>query len=164
MAEGDQKIKILEEETKVLKGEIRRILVDLRALIMREDSPLNDRPFRRRAALADLAPGDETGLSRSIIPCFRGVIPQICSPANLIGVVINGPVRRKVCHEDNIADISRDRHGFHVRQVIRMNRKRWSLDVSPEMSKDTTSMGPRQDLHTAGLDGRIHQWNPAGRH
>ena len=59
MPEGDQKIETIEEEIKVLKGEVRRTLVDLRALLMREDSPLNEATFGRRAALEDLAQGED---------------------------------------------------------------------------------------------------------
>ena len=40
MADGDQRIEVLEDEMKVLKGEVSRTLVDLRALLMREESPL----------------------------------------------------------------------------------------------------------------------------
>ncbi len=59
MAADDQKLETLEEEIKVLKGEVRRTLVDLRALVMREDSPLSESAYGRRAALADMASGDE---------------------------------------------------------------------------------------------------------
>ena len=64
MAAEDQKLEAIEEEIKVLKGEVRRTLVDLRALVMREDSPLNENSFGRRAALNDLLPGDETPSAR----------------------------------------------------------------------------------------------------
>ena len=44
MAEADSKrLGALEDELKLLKGEGKRTLVDLRAFIMREDSPLNDK-------------------------------------------------------------------------------------------------------------------------
>ena len=43
MDDSDQRIGVLEEELKLLKGEVRRTLVDLRAFIMREESPLQDR-------------------------------------------------------------------------------------------------------------------------
>ena len=39
----DKRVEVLEEELKLLKGEVKRTLVDLRAFIMREDSPLNER-------------------------------------------------------------------------------------------------------------------------
>ena len=52
MAEGDTRIETLEDELKVLKGEVRRTLVDLRALLMREDSPLNENAIARRLMLA----------------------------------------------------------------------------------------------------------------
>ncbi len=48
MAEGDTRIETLEDELKVLKGEVRRTLVDLRALLMREDSPLNEAAIAQR--------------------------------------------------------------------------------------------------------------------
>ncbi len=51
MAEGDTRIETLEDELKVLKGEVRRTLVDLRALLMREDSPLNENAINRRLTL-----------------------------------------------------------------------------------------------------------------
>ena len=60
----DQKLEVLEEEIKVLKGEVRRTLVDLRALVMRADSPLGDSSIGRRAAMADLAPEEETAATR----------------------------------------------------------------------------------------------------
>ena len=56
MADVDTRVETLEDEIKVLKGEVRRTLVDLRALLMREDSPLNEGSFGRRAALLE---GDE---------------------------------------------------------------------------------------------------------
>ena len=37
------RLDIIEEELKLLKQELKRTLVDLRAFIMREDSPLNER-------------------------------------------------------------------------------------------------------------------------
>ena len=44
MAEVDAKrLDILEEELKFLKSEMKRTLVDIRAFIMKEDSPLNER-------------------------------------------------------------------------------------------------------------------------
>ncbi len=49
MAENDTRIETLEDEVKVLKGEVKRTLVDLRALLMREDSPLAEAGFSRRA-------------------------------------------------------------------------------------------------------------------
>jgi hypothetical protein len=39
MAESDTRLETLEDEVKVLKGEFKRTLVDLRALLMREDLP-----------------------------------------------------------------------------------------------------------------------------
>ena len=39
----DKRVDIIEEELKLLKGEVKRTLVDLRAFVMREDSPLNER-------------------------------------------------------------------------------------------------------------------------
>lgn len=59
MPEVDQKIEVLEEEIKVLKGEVRRTLVDLRAMLMREDSPLSEGSIGRRAALQDLDRGED---------------------------------------------------------------------------------------------------------
>ena len=43
MAGSDKKLEILEDELKLLKGEVKRTLVDLRAFVMREDSPLSER-------------------------------------------------------------------------------------------------------------------------
>ena len=60
----DQKLEVLEEEIKVLKGEVRRTLVDLRALVMRADSPLNESGVGRRGAMADLAPEVEAPATR----------------------------------------------------------------------------------------------------
>ena len=49
MAGSDQRLEALEDELKLLKGEVKRTLVDLRAFVMREDSPLNE-PQQRRPA------------------------------------------------------------------------------------------------------------------
>ncbi len=49
MADVDTRIETIEDEIKVLNGEIRRTLVDLRALLMREDSPLNEGALGRTA-------------------------------------------------------------------------------------------------------------------
>ena len=43
MAGSDQRLEVLEDELKLLKGEVKRTLVDLRAFVMAEDSPLNER-------------------------------------------------------------------------------------------------------------------------
>ncbi len=43
MPSSDKRLEVLEDELKLLKGEVKRTLVDLRAFVMREDSPLNDR-------------------------------------------------------------------------------------------------------------------------
>jgi hypothetical protein len=53
MAENDTRLETLEDEVKVLKGEVKRTLVDLRALLMREDSPLGDGALGRRMATSD---------------------------------------------------------------------------------------------------------------
>ena len=50
MAESDTRLETLEDEVKVLKGEVKRTLVDLRALLMREDSPLAEAGFSHRTA------------------------------------------------------------------------------------------------------------------
>ena len=64
MAEVDTRIETLEDEIKVLKGEVRRTLVDLRALLMREDSPLNEGTFGRTAALQNPEIGGEPTVTR----------------------------------------------------------------------------------------------------
>ena len=43
MVNSDNRLGALEDELKLLKGEVKRTLVDLRAFVMREDSPLSDR-------------------------------------------------------------------------------------------------------------------------
>ena len=43
MAGAEERIEVLEDELKLLKGEVKRTSVDLRAFVMREDSPLNER-------------------------------------------------------------------------------------------------------------------------
>ena len=50
MAESETRLETLEDEVRVLKGEVKRTLVDLRALLMREDSPLGEKVLTRRAA------------------------------------------------------------------------------------------------------------------
>ena len=53
MPEGEQRIEVLEDEMKVLKGEVSRTLIDLRALLMREDSPLMTGGLLKRIAGSD---------------------------------------------------------------------------------------------------------------
>lgn len=53
MADSDTRLETLEDEVKVLKGEVKRTLVDLRALLMKENSPLREGGFARRSAMAD---------------------------------------------------------------------------------------------------------------
>ena len=43
MAESDEKVDRLEEDLKMLKTEVQRTLVDLRAIVMQEDAPLSER-------------------------------------------------------------------------------------------------------------------------
>ena len=65
MAENDTRVDSLEDEVKVLKGEVRRTLVDLRALLMREDSPLNETSLGRRSAPVDLDPNEGSPQTRT---------------------------------------------------------------------------------------------------
>ena len=64
MAEVDTRVESLEDEIKVLKREVRRTLVDLRALLMREDSPLNEGTFGRSASLKGMEVDGEPRLTR----------------------------------------------------------------------------------------------------
>jgi len=61
MAETDIRLETLEDEVKVLKGEVKRTLVDLRALLMREDSPLGEGALARRMAMQNPGPGQSPG-------------------------------------------------------------------------------------------------------
>ena len=54
MAENEDRIETLEDEVKVLKGEVKRTLVDLRSLLMREDSPLGEAALAARRSGAAL--------------------------------------------------------------------------------------------------------------
>ena len=56
MADGDQRIEVLEDEMKVLKREVSRTLVDLRVLLMREDSPLMTGGLLKRVAAGNDQP------------------------------------------------------------------------------------------------------------
>lgn len=56
MAETDTRLETLEDEVKVLKGEVKRTLVDLRALLMREDSPLGEAAVAKRMAMQNAIP------------------------------------------------------------------------------------------------------------
>ena len=67
MAENDKRIESLEDEVKVLKGEVKRTLVDLRALLMREDSPLNEGGMARRAAAAAKPPAPEPPVQKEVV-------------------------------------------------------------------------------------------------
>ena len=53
MADSDTRLETLEDEVKVLKGEVKRTLVDLRAMLMKENSPLGEGSFARRSAMAN---------------------------------------------------------------------------------------------------------------
>ncbi len=59
MAETDTRLETLEDEVKVLKGEVKRTLVDLRALLMREDSPLGEAAIAKRMAMQNQTPANE---------------------------------------------------------------------------------------------------------
>ena len=70
MAENDVRLESLEDEVKVLKGEVKRTLVDLRALLMREDSPLGESGAARRAAKA--APAVRVAAASALLDCGWG--------------------------------------------------------------------------------------------
>ena len=83
MAEGDTRIETLEDELKVLKGEVRRTLVDLRALLMREDSPLNENAIARRLLLARSEGG---GDAQPVVPkaapeMVKQATPEAAAPS-----------------------------------------------------------------------------------
>ena len=65
MAEVDTRVETLEDEIKVLKGEIRRTLVDLRALLMREDSPLNERTIASMSPSENAESAGEPAVTRT---------------------------------------------------------------------------------------------------
>ena len=91
MAGSDQRLEALEDELKLLKGEVKRTLVDLRAFVMREDSPLNEPHDRRSARKSN--DGEEpaggggysrpNGDSRSVQESSGGVVheQQAAAPA-----------------------------------------------------------------------------------
>jgi len=60
MAETETRLEILEDEVKVLKGEVKRTLVDLRSLLMLEDSPLGEGVATKRMAMHNAIPANET--------------------------------------------------------------------------------------------------------
>ena len=77
MAENDTRLETLEDEVKVLKGEVKRTLVDLRALLMREDSPLAEGGFARRAPAPEPpAPKKEVTEVVSEVVAPARVLPQ----------------------------------------------------------------------------------------
>ena len=79
----DQKLEVLEEEIKVLKGEVRRTLVDLRALVMRADSPLNGNSVGRRGAMSDLAPEEEApAIRREPAETVRQEVAELVAPVS----------------------------------------------------------------------------------
>ncbi|PKB65002.1 MAG: hypothetical protein BZY80_01430 [SAR202 cluster bacterium Io17-Chloro-G2] len=96
MADADSRLETVEDELKVLKGEVRRTLVDLRALLMRADSPMNDGFIGRRDALPDREPEDgpkpartemsqviqqETGPALAAAPAPAPAQPPAAAPA-----------------------------------------------------------------------------------
>jgi hypothetical protein len=78
MADSDNRLDTVEDELKVLKGEVRRTLVDLRALLMRADSPMNEASIGRRDALPDRDPRDEPQPAKTEM---SQVIQQEAAPA-----------------------------------------------------------------------------------
>jgi hypothetical protein len=80
MAESDTRLEILEDEVKVLKGEVKRTLVDLRALLMREDSPLGDGALSRRMRPPDRGADSEADHQRRAVPSL-GAFSSSPTPA-----------------------------------------------------------------------------------
>ena len=86
MAENDTRLETLEDEVKVLKGEVKRTLVDLRALLMREDSPLAEGGFARRAPAPEPpAPKKEVTEVVSEVVAPAPVVQLEPVPAELLG-------------------------------------------------------------------------------
>ena len=84
MAENDTRLETLEDEVKVLKGEVKRTLVDLRALLMREDSPLAEGGFARRAPAPEPPRSEEGGNRGGQRSGCPGTWPG-CSPRSAAG-------------------------------------------------------------------------------
>ena len=87
MAESDTRLETLEDEVKVLKGEVKRTLVDLRALLMREDSPLGEGALTRRATTP--APSPDSLITPAEIPAPAPVPDP--SPAPSMEIAAPGP-------------------------------------------------------------------------
>ena len=73
MAESDTRLETLEDEVIVLKGEVKRTLVDLRALLMKENSPLGESNFARRSATADQS--SKSGGSEKVVIAVAAPFP-----------------------------------------------------------------------------------------
>ena len=91
MAENDTRVDNLEDEVKILKGEVRRTLVDLRALLMREDSPLNEGSLGRRSSQVDWDPNDASPQSHMAVTETRQFQGEPSGPG-----FPNQPVREPV--------------------------------------------------------------------
>ena len=81
MPDTDVRVETLEDEIRVLKGEVRRTLVDLRALLMSADSPLNEANFGRRGVSGE--GGGDGGSPRK--RCSISSRMRIHSPKMLLG-------------------------------------------------------------------------------
>ena len=81
MADGDQRIEVLEDEMKVLKGEVSRTLVDLRALLMQEESPLMTGRLANRVGLSG-----EAGAVTQV-----NLAPVVQAPAPTAAMAVPGP-------------------------------------------------------------------------
>ena len=60
MTESDSRLERLEEDMRLMKGEVKQALVDLRAIVMNADSPLGESSFLNRAPGAASPPVDRS--------------------------------------------------------------------------------------------------------
>jgi hypothetical protein len=86
MAESETRLETLEDEVRVLKGEVKRTLVDLRALLMNEDSPLSPKVLTRRAPNGVAEASDKTVAGPAQEEGLEETAPGIdgMSPADLL--------------------------------------------------------------------------------
>ncbi len=125
MAENDTRLETLEDEVKVLKGEVKRTLVDLRALLMREDSPLAEGGFARRA------PAPEPPAPKKEV---TEVVSEVVAPAPVVPPELLGPGQ----------PLRQWRLRRDLARVLPQERRRLRRDLGPALPQGLRLLHPHQ--------------------
>lgn len=94
MAESETRLETLEDEVKVLKGEVKRTLVDLRELLMREDSPLGQKVLTHSMSngVAEVPDGTAAGLTSPGLEKVDSRTDEVSSTDSLPGPGLELPL------------------------------------------------------------------------